>query len=219
MSTIVFLTGIILGALCIFFGKRRNSAVLLSCGALLGLGICAWYFYSMSSTFRQSKARTGAENQFHAEAYALAMALKETSGEKGGKTLILGVRTPEEMDSYIAILRENGVENTEYVQVFENLPIGVPTNTRLKRIRSAMEQVPDARIIVAMGPGVLLNKDCSRLFGKEKKAVQTGSTVDGELWEKGIIAAHVKVKRSVSQSDLSGNPEKAALQGYEIIRP
>ena len=40
MSTIAFLTGIILGALCIFFGKRRNSAVLLSCGALLGLAAC-----------------------------------------------------------------------------------------------------------------------------------------------------------------------------------
>ena len=219
MSTIAFLTGIILGALCIFFGKRRNSAVLLSCGALLGLGICAWYFYSMSSTFRQSKARTGAENQFHAEAYALAMALKETSGEKGGKTLILGVRTPEEMDSYIAILRENGVENTEYVQVFENLPIGVPSNTRLKRIRSAMEQVPDARIIVAMGPGVILSADCSRLFEKGKKAIQCGSKVDSKLWESGLIAAHIKPKGSFSQSDLSGNPEKAALQGYDIIKP
>lgn len=219
MSTIVFLTGIILGALCIFFGKRRNSAVLLSCGALLGLGICAWYFYSMSSTFRQSKARTGAENQFHAEAYALAAALKETAGGSGGKILILGVTAPEEMDPYIAILRENGVENTEYVQVFETVPIGVPPNTRLKRIRSAMEQVPDARIIVAMGPGVILSADCSRLFEKGKKAIQCGSKVDSKLWESGLIAAHIKPKGSFSQSDLSGNPEKAALQGYDIIKP
>ncbi len=219
MSTIVFLTGIILGALCIFFGKRRNSAVLLSCGALLGLGICAWYFYTMSSTFRQSKARTGAENQFHAEAYALAAALKETAGGSGGKILILGVTAPEEMDPYIAILRENGVENTEYVQVFETVPIGVPPNTRLKRIRSAMEQVPDARIIVAMGPGVILSADCSRLFEKGKKAIQCGSKVDSKLWESGLIAAHIKPKGSFSQSDLSGNPEKAALQGYDIIKP
>ena len=82
-----------------------------------------------------------------------------------------------------------------------------------------MEQVPDARIIVAMGPGVLLNKDCSGLFEKGKKAIQCGSKVDSKLWESGLIAAHIKPKGSFSQSDLSGNPEKAALQGYDIIKP
>lgn len=202
------------GAVFVYMGKRSGKPVYLVGGVLLCLLGCGWYFYSSSDSFRSKQAKEGAINQFQAEAFAVARAAAETAA--GEKILILGVQTPEEMTPFLEILQREGVSDAEYIQVFEGVPMGVPLQSRLKRIRAAMNKVQDAECIVALGPGILLMKETEKFFGEKKKAIQTGAKVDETLWSRGIIAAHVKPRAETSQFDLSSDPEKAALQGYEI---